>query len=84
MDSFNVIAQLEGKLKAFVSLRPHEHAIKCWNMDVQLYYEGDHAGNKRFTLHGYDLAEAEHLARNIKSDAYLMREIDEYLWGESD
>ena len=84
MDTFNMISLLEEKLKAFVSLKPREHEVDCWTMNVQLYYEGEHAGSTRFTLRGYNQQEAEDVARNIKSDAYLMREIDEYLWGESD
>ena len=84
MDTFNCISLLENNLKAFVTLQPTENEIDSWNLIVQLFYDGEPTGGARFTLHGYNRAEAEHVARNIKDNAYLMREIDEYLWGESD
>lgn len=84
MDGFNVITPLEDKLKAYVSLTPLEVQVDCWSMKVQLYYEGELGGMTQFTLEGYNQEEAERVARNIKSNPYVMREIDEYLWGESD
>lgn len=84
MVAFNVITLLESRLKAIISLRPKQNEKDCWRMNVQLYYDGEPAGGTRFTLRGYSQQEAEQIARNVKSNSFLMREIDEYLWGESD
>lgn len=93
-ETFHFIAHLEGHLKAMVQLRPAPTAIgdavgqdrepRHWQLDIDLFYEGDKAGKTRFNLHGYSRQEAEAVARNIRSNAYLMKEIDECLWGESD
>ncbi|SMF28483.1 hypothetical protein SAMN02745866_01833 [Alteromonadaceae bacterium Bs31] len=53
-------------------------------MRVQLYYQNEPAGVTTFNLHGYTRSEAEDVARNVHKNAYLMKEIDEYLWGESE
>lgn len=53
-------------------------------MKVHLFYKGESAGMTSFTLNGYSADEAEHVAKNISSHASLMKEIDDYLWGESD
>jgi hypothetical protein len=82
VEMFNIITPLEGQLKAAVTL--FEIEKDCWRMDIGLMYGGDLAGRTSFTLNGYDSAEAEAVARTIKSNAYIMKEIDEYLWGESD
>jgi hypothetical protein len=82
MKSLNVIYQLEGPLKACISLRLQ--AVDSWLMAVKLIYDGESVGTISFNLQGYTESEAEDIARNLKSNASLMREIDEYLWGESD
>lgn len=82
MEAFNLISQLEGRLKACISLNPQE--IDSWLMRVQLFYDGEPAGITSFNLQGYSAEEAEDIARNLKTNAFLMREIDEFLWGESD
>lgn len=56
----------------------------AWRLDIKLTYHGDPAGHTSFNLHGYSQQEAEQVARNIRSNAYIMKEIDEQLWGESD
>ena len=82
MKKFDFIATLEGKLKAAISLS--EPSRDHWILTIRLHYDGEPAGQLSFTLNGYHQAEAETIARNIRSNDYLMREIDEYLWGESD
>ncbi|WP_018277213.1 hypothetical protein WKI13_14075 [Teredinibacter turnerae] len=84
MDGFNYITQLEGDLKACITLCSHEINAGYWNMRVQLFYENQPAGVASFNLHGYSQEEAESVAKNFNTNAYLMREIDEYLWGDSD
>ena len=84
MEPFHLITQLEGSLKAAIMLVPDQQQETIWQLKVNLFYEDGPAGQTSFTLHGYDQAEAEEVARNLRSNAYLMREIDEYLWGESD
>ncbi|MYM62289.1 hypothetical protein GSF27_02855 [Pseudomaricurvus sp. HS19] len=81
-EDFFMITTLEGKLKAAVDLsKPND---EFWLLKIKLVYDGEPAGELSFNLNGYDHAEAEAVARNIHSNDYLMREIDEYLWGESD
>jgi hypothetical protein len=80
--SYYVISQLEGPLKACIRLQLQENSI--WLMTVKLFYDGESVGSISFNLQGYTESEAEDVARNIKSNAMLMREIDEFLWGESD
>lgn len=84
MQPFNLLTPLERKLSAFLRLLPDPNQPHSWLLDVQLFYESRPAGRTRFNLHGYSQSEAEEIARNLKDNAYLMREIDEYLWGESD
>lgn len=89
LEPFHFIAQLEGNLKAMVQLHPvaiaaQEGELRHWRLDIDLFYDGDTAGKTSFNLHGYSRQEAEAVARNIRNNAFLMKEIDEFLWGESD
>lgn len=84
MSAFNYIAPLDGGLLACISLHAQSGLTDTWLMRVNLLYDGEPAGTKEFNLQGYSLDEAENLARNLRQNAFLMQEIDEYLWGESD
>lgn len=77
------ITLLEGRLKAAVELRPAT-TEGHWLLLLRLFYEGNAAGVLSFNLSGYSREEACAVAANIPANAFLMREIDEYLWGESD
>ena len=63
---------------------PDDETARTWLLHVRLAYENHPAGDMRFTLHNYSQAEARAIASNIRSNPFLMREIDEYLWSESD
>lgn len=82
MESLDLIAHLEGKLKAAINVQPE--ADDCWKLSLRLVYDGHPAGTVSFNLNGYSAQEAQNIARNVSSNAFIMREIDEYLWGESD
>lgn len=84
METLNLITPLEGVLKAAVTLLPHSEHKSCWLLEITLFHRGDHAGTTSFNLNGYSREEAEDIARNIKSNPFLMREIDEHLRGDSD
>lgn len=84
MNNLNFISHLEGDLRACISLDSHELNAGYWYMRVQLFYQDEPAGVTSFTLQGYSQEEAEAVARDLPNNAFLMREIDEYLWGESD
>lgn len=86
METLNLITQLEGGLKATIELAPALDAPENidWHMHVHLYYDGDPVGDTSFNLNGYSQAEAVHLAKSIRHNAYIMKEIDDFLWGESD
>ena len=83
-EDFTYITLLEGKLKACISLLSREKNAGYWTMKVRLTYENEPAGVTSFNLHGYSRAEAEEVARNFGSNQYLMQQVDEFLWGESD
>lgn len=84
MDVLNLITQLERNLKAYLRLFADPRAGDAWRLEVQLFYNGEPAGTTSFNLHGYSQEEAEEIARNIRRNDYLMHEIDQFLWGESD
>ncbi len=84
MDNFHFITKLEGNLKAAVVLTEDQTQDQTWLLKVNLFYEDDPAGYTSFTLQGYDREEAVEIARDLRNNAFLMKEIDEYLWGESD
>jgi hypothetical protein len=84
MDTLNLISQLERNLKALIKLNPSPDQPSDWKLDIQLFYQGHPAGNTSFNLHGYTQEEAENIARTVKDNPFMMREIDDYLWGESD
>jgi hypothetical protein len=84
MNNFDLITHLENHLRAYISLRPLEAPPDSWSMRVRLFYDGEPAGATSFLLRGYNREEAENIARNLRSNSYLMKEIDEFLWGESD
>ena len=78
----HLISQLEGKLKAAIHLQ--RLSVSSWVLSLNLMYDGHPAGSLSFNLDGYDADEAQTLAKNVSGNAFLMREIDEHLWGESD
>lgn len=84
MDVLNLITQLEGKLKACLSLSAAPQGADAWNLEVRLFYDGAPAGTATFDLHGYSQSEAEAIVRDFRCNAFLMQEIDQLLWGESD
>lgn len=84
MTTLNFITQLEANLKAAVSLIPDQLETRTWLLRVHLVYENQPAGEARFTLQGYSESEAREIALNMKSNSFLMREIDEFLWSDSD
>ncbi|WP_428241809.1 hypothetical protein [Gynuella sp.] len=84
MTELNLISQLEENLKAFIKLIPVEPVSSQWQLEVQLFYAGESAGKTSFNLYGYNQEEAEAIARGVKQNSFLMKEIDEYLWGDSD
>jgi hypothetical protein len=81
MEVLNLIVPIEKKLKAYVRLLPAA-GVDNWLLEVQLYHDGGPVGKTSFNLHGYTQAEAEQTARNIRSNEYLMQEIDHFLWSE--
>ncbi len=81
---FTRITRLEDKLKAVTILKSESQEDSNWELVVKLFYEQQPVGVISFTLRGYCLEEAEYMAGHIKDHPHLMREIDEFLWGESD
>lgn len=84
MESLDLITVLEGDLKAFVSLSKVNNDENDWLLKIRLFFEEEPVGFTSFNLNGYSQEEAERIARNIKKNEFMMKEIDEFLWGESD
>ncbi len=82
MLSLDLIQHIEGKLRAAINVRMTQE--DTWLLTLNLVYDGHPAGKLSFNLNGYSEEEAYEVARNLNQYPYLMREIDEYLWGESD
>ena len=84
METFHLITPLEGNLKAALQLRPVPQVPDHWILQVDLFYDGTPAGSTSFRLSGYSREDAETVARTVRSNPFMMKEIDEFLWGESD
>lgn len=82
MEKHHFILVLERRLRAMVSLSEQHQGI--WLLAVDLFYEEKSVGKTSFNLNGYTEDEAIEVARNLGSNPYLMKEIDDFLWGESD
>jgi hypothetical protein len=88
-DTAHFIVPLDGNLKAIARLIPvdtsnESHKAQDWYLELDLVYDGESAGKTSFRLSGFSREEAEAQARNIRRNGYIMKEVDEFLWGESD
>lgn len=84
MEVLNLITRLEGKLKAYLSLSALPPDVDAWQLEVRLFYDGGPAGATSFNLRGYSQEEAEAIAKGFRHNQFMMQEIDQLLWGESD
>ncbi|GAB1257729.1 hypothetical protein [Aurantivibrio plasticivorans] len=82
IEPVSLITALENRLKAAINLTAMSD--DGWLLSLKLMYDGEPAGELSFNLHGYSEDEALQIAKDVKNNHFLMREIDEYLWGESD
>ena len=48
-------------------------------LKLQLFYDTDPLGTLSFNLHEYSIEDCQELVKNIAQNAFLMRQIDEYL-----
>lgn len=83
-NTVNIITPIEQNLKALTTLIGSESTDDEWKMQISLFYKNTPAGMLSFTLNGYTLEEAEELVHNLRNNEFLMKEIDDFLWGESD
>lgn len=83
MESYHLISHLEGSLRAVMELQPAAEA-ESWLLLVKLIYDGEPAGEISFNLLNYTEEEARHLAHNITDHGFIMREIDDLLFGDSE
>jgi hypothetical protein len=87
MQEFHYMVNIENRLRALVTLQNQGESPvgdHKWLMALDLFYDGDAAGKTSFTLHGYSEEEAQKIAQSIGENDYMMKEIDEFLWGEND
>ncbi|MBE0505596.1 MAG: hypothetical protein IBX50_02620 [Marinospirillum sp.] len=83
MGTYHLISHLEGNLRAVMELQPAAEA-ESWLLQVKLIYDGEPAGEISFNLLHYTEEEARHLAHNITDHGFIMREIDDLLFGDSE
>lgn len=84
MSTQHYICKLEGALNAAVELFNQTTDTSQWQLSIKLFHNNVPVGSTQFTLNGYSKTEAEDIAKNIRTNPFIMREIDEYLWGEMD
>ena len=49
---------------------------------LDIYYNGDKIDELSFDLHNFDYEDIVNVARNIRSNAFIMQEVDNYLAGD--
>lgn len=49
---------------------------------LEMYYDGDRVSGLSFNLHNYNYDEIVNEAKNIRSNNYIMREVDNFLAGD--
>lgn len=80
--ALNFINMVDAHLRVVSRLQlatePH-HTIR---LHLSLFYDTHPSGALSFDLNGFSPAEGVALARDIKSNQYILREIDEYLCGD--
>lgn len=82
--AMDFICPLESGLKLIAHLRALDESGRCWVLDGEIFDTSVKVGSVSFTLSDYSLSEAETIARNIAKNPFMMRVIDEELWGEMD
>lgn len=76
------INRLDAQLRAVAELQLATRLHQVTRLRLKLFYSGAPIGALSFDLNGFRPSEAVALARDIGSNAAIMREIDEYLCGD--
>lgn len=80
--ALNFINVVDTHLRVVSRLQLATEAHHTIRLHLSLFYDNHPAGSLSFDLNGFSPAEAVALARDIKSNQYILREIDEYLCGD--
>ncbi|WP_114418285.1 hypothetical protein [Marinospirillum perlucidum] len=83
MQNYHLITPLEGDLSAVIELLPRETETH-WLLDVKILHSGEPVADISFNLDGHTQEEALELAHNLPKHGYIMREIDDLLFGDSE
>ncbi|TCK02265.1 hypothetical protein [Marinobacterium mangrovicola] len=80
--ALNFINVVDSHLRVVSRLQLATEAHHTIRLHLSLFYDNQQAGSLSFDLNGFSPAESVALARDIKSNHYILREIDEYLCGD--
>lgn len=73
---------VDSHLRVVAEAAPHPEYEMTFLLYLELFYDNTRAGNLEFTLQGYSQDEAQRLVRSIKDNAFLLKEIDDFLCGD--
>ncbi len=81
MDNISFINKIDSQLRVMSEL--HEGCIDGqYRLQLTLFYHNENIGKLEFLLTEYSKHAAMMVAKNIKDNEFIMREIDEYLCGD--
>jgi hypothetical protein len=85
LSSLHFISQIDRSLKAVSSVKivdaGHGQPQRVL-LRLELFFQDDAVDTLSFDLHHYTYDEIIELARDIKSNEFILREIDQYLAGD--
>ncbi len=81
-NGLSFINVIDGKLRVVSQLQLATRVGQAIQLRLSLFYDNDPMGVMSFDLHQYSPSEGVALARDIASNQFIMREIDEYLCGD--
>jgi hypothetical protein len=81
MQNLSFINRIDHQLR-IMSVLNTGSVVGEYRLQLTLFYHNDNMGKLEFTLSGYSEPDVIKVAQNIKDEAFLMKEIDDFLCGE--
>lgn len=78
MKNTTFINKIDRHLRVIVEVKQRQ-VVGQHALSLIIYFQQENMGSLEFTLHGYSNEDIHALACNIKDNAFLMKEIDDYL-----
>lgn len=82
MESATFINPIDRHLKVVAETTGDPKDERHCRLRLRLFHDNTDVGTLDFTVSGYTPDELKALAGNIRGNAFLMKEIDDYLCGE--